>query len=336
MDEETNAKDFIAQEFKAHGIRYRELSNDFSIYCPFFAHSGNKMLLQVRFDGQVIHCWSCHTAGTYNKLADKLGLKRLPASVNSGYGALDKSIREAYLERGLPALPLGLKPVTEPYRGLSPEFLRRFKSQLWYDTDSMVYRILWPISYNGKLQGYTAGRLDGETMPKYRHGPSGVIQTTRVLWPIDDPAIRDTVVLTEGPFSALRLLHEGIPAIATLGATMWHSSKITMMQQRKRPIRGVIIAFDADSAGEAGADRVYESIKDVFERVERFDCPLRKQKYEDADGKKYDRLDRNGDPILEGTDPGDMPAKYVEKLRSLYEDVRSSLQRKRPAMESHA
>jgi len=297
------------------------------------------MLLQVRFDGQVIHCWSCHAAGSYNKLAEKLGLKKLPASVNSGFGAVDRAIADAYLERGLPSLPLGLKPVTEAYRDLSPEFLARFKSKLWFDTDSMVYRILWPISYNGKLQGYTAGRLDGETMPKYRHGPQGVIQTTRVLWPIDDPKIRETVVLCEGPFSALRLLNAGIPAVATLGAQMWHSAKITMMQQRDVPIKGIIVAFDADSAGEAGAERIYEATKDVFERVERFDCPLRKVKFEDADGVRHDKLDRKGNPILEGTDPGDMPMKYVEKLRALYEDVRSSVQRKpksKPVKESRA
>ena len=324
-DVEIGSKDFIMNQFRQHGIRYRELGNDFSIYCPFFPHEGNKMLLQVRYDGAMIHCWSCGASGNYNKLAEKLSIKKMPASLNAGYGAVDRALTEAYLERGLPALPGGLTPYTEPYRGLPVDFLAEFDSKKWWDLESMVWRILWPITYNGKLQGYTAGRTDGETMPKYRHGPKGSIQTRRVLWPIDHRLIRDTVVLVEGPFSALRLLRAGIPAVAVLGADNWHSAKITMMLQRKRPIRGVVIAFDADPAGEHGADRVYSSIKDAFEYVERFDCPLRRMRYMDDEGEMVVRTDKAGKPMLEGTDPGDMPTKYVEKLREQVAGIQAKL-----------
>lgn len=319
MDYDQSPRDFIEQQFKENGISYDTLGGDFSVYCPFWPHSGEKKLLQVKFDGKKIHCWSCGAGGSYNKLAEKLNIKKLPPSIMNGYAAMETKITDAFLERGLPSLPLGMKPFNEPYRGLTPEFLAKFDSKKWWDVKSSIWRILWPITFNGKLQGYTAGRLDGEKRLKYVHGPDGVIQTRRVLWPIDYPEIRDTVVLVEGPFSALRLLNEGIPAVAILGAQNWHSAKITLMQQRKHPIRGVVIAFDADDAGDSGSDDVYESVKLRFERVERFDCPL--VRYTDpTDGVKK----------VKGTDPGDMPASFVEKLRALVGDVSASLTSKKP------
>lgn len=329
MEEEINARDFIEQQLTSNGIFHNVKANDFAMYCPFSAHEGNTLLLQVCFDGQKIHCWGCGESGNYNKLAERLGLKKLPNSAMNGYGALDQELRNVVVEKGIPALPKGITKFEEEYRGLSVEFLAKFDSRKWYDPDSCGYRILWPVTHNGKLQGYTAGRLHPEMEPKYVHGPKGVIQTRRCLFPIDYPLIRDVVVLTEGPFSALRLLHEGIPAVACLGAQNWHSAKITMLQQRKIPIKGVIIAFDPDKSGEEGADRVENAIKDIFDVVERFDCPVKPMKEVDAltGEKKYVYVtsrktgkvitDENGEPIkkMQKLDPGDMPASYVEKLR---------------------
>lgn len=331
MDDEINVRDFIEEQLTQHGIFHTLRENDFSMYCPFGNHEGNTLLMQVCFDGTKIHCWGCGEGGGYNKLAEKLGLKKLPKSAFGGYFALDQELRSVTLERGLPALPKGIEKFTEEYRGLSPEFLEKFETYKWYDPDSCGWRILWPVTHNGKLQGFTAGRLHPDLKPKYVHGPKGVIQTRRCLFPIDYPLIRDVVVLVEGPFSALRLISEGIPAVAILGAGNWHSKKITMLQQRKRPVRGLILAFDPDKSGEECTETVEQSTRDVFEAVEIFDCPVRTMKEVDAEtGKKipvYVRtrsgkivLDEKGQPIpkMQKFDPGDMTAPYVEKLRAQY------------------
>lgn len=330
MDSEINIREFIEEQFQKHGIFFTLRENDFSMYCPYGNHEGNTLLMQVCFDGLKIHCWGCGQGGTYNTLAERLSLKKLPREALNGYNALDMQLASVTMEPGLPALPKGIETFAEEYRGLSPEFLSKFDTKKWYDPDSCGWRILWPVTHNHKLQGYTAGRLHPDLNPKYRHGPEGVIRTRRSLFPIDYPLIRDVVVLVEGPFSALRLISEGIPAVAVLGAGNWHSAKITMLQQRKHPVRGLIVAFDPDKSGEKGAENVEATTRDVFEEVEIFDCPRQYKKEIDADGNKVYvyktkrdgdlRLDADGNPIkvIIKFDPGDMPAKYVEKLRAQY------------------
>lgn len=299
-----DAETFIENQLREAGIFTRRKGHDFAISCPFHQHSGTKQLLNIHIDGSKIHCWSCDVGGTYNTLAEKLGLKKLPRSTQYAFSGIEREINNIELERGLPALPEGLQPWTGEYRGMPEEFLARFGSKKWYDVDSSAWRILWPITYNEKLQGYVARRIDDDKQMRYANGPKGVLQSRRALWPIDDPMIRETVVLTEGPYSALRLLHAGIPAVSILGAANWHGAKITMLMQRKHPVRGLIIAFDGDDAGWRGTKVTYRSVRDVFERVEIYQCP-------------------------DDKDPGDMSQRRVEELRSLYEEVRDSLSPKK-------
>ncbi len=302
MVEEIDQESFIRQQFESNGIFFRMERHDFRIDCPWKPSDSGQQKMSIHIDGSKMHCWSCGISGNYNTVADKLGLKKLPSSTALAFSAVERVINDAEMERGLPSMPKDLKPIDRTYRGLDIDFLKKFDSKLWFDLDSSAWRILWPVSYNGQLQGWTAGRLDGETMPKYRHGPQGVIQTRRVLWPIDNPTIRDVVVLTEGPFDTLRLLREGIPAMAILGAGNWHSAKISMMKQRKYPIKGVVIAFDGDDEGWEGAKIVYKSIRHQFECVKMFQVP-------------------------ETKDPGNMSMKFVEELRAMVEDVTAQVRK---------
>lgn len=296
----------MEDQFQRNGVFYRTLRADFAIKCPFPACSDSaKQKCQIAFDGTKMHCWVCNARGNYNTIAERLHLKKMPGAANLAYKPIEEALEALNAVRAKPSLPKTV-PFDEVYRGLSPEFLARFESQKWFDNKSNAWRILWPVRYNGKLLGYVAGALDKQTMPKYRNGPEGVFRAQHALWPIDDESIKRTVVLVEGPFSALRLLSEGIPAVALLGTGAWNRRKISMLEQRAKPIRNVILAMDGDDAGEKLSNEVYGSIKDRFERVEIFECPVGR------DGTKRD--------------PGDMSTKYVEKLRALVSEVKQRKQ----------
>jgi DNA primase len=284
-----DARAFIEDQFSQAGIFYRTLKADLAISCPFHEHSGRKQLLNVKMDGSAFHCWSCNAKGHWNQLADKLGLKRLPDSVRFAYGQVDRELDQAVIPRAKPRLPEGLEPWDRPWRGLEPDFLARFQAARWFDPKSQAYRILWPVRYNGTLQGYVAGRTDDQTQPKYRNGPVG-FQTRRALWPIDDEAVKRVVVLTEGPFSALRLLREGIPAVATLGATNWSPAKTSMLRLRRWPARVIVLAFDGDDTGWAATQRVWRELAGQFDAVVPFELP-------------------------DGRDPGDCSDKTLDRLR---------------------
>lgn len=295
MDDTLDARAFIEDQLQQAGLFYRVLKTDLAISCPFHEHSGRQQKLNISFDGSKFHCWVCDAKGHWNRLADKLALKPLPNSVAYAYRQVDREIDQVALPRAKPSLPDGLVPWDREWRGLEPEFLARFEASRWFDPKSSAYRILWPVRYNGALQGYVAGRTDPDTMPKYRNGPLG-FQTRRALWPIDHEAVKSVVVLTEGPFSALRLLRAGIPAVATLGATNWSQAKTTMLRQRARPVRIVVLAFDGDDAGWTATTTVWRAIRDQFDAVVPFELP-------------------------EGRDPGDCSDKTLDRLRQTIRDT---------------
>jgi hypothetical protein len=297
-----DTKAFIEQQLMSAGVFYRTKHHDFALACPFHQHSGKQQKLEIHFDGRMAKCWVCGPKpGGWDSYAEIMGLKKLPASTAFAYQNVERQIDNVQRVIKVHAkLPPDVEPFEEEYRGLSPEFMARFGSKKWYDPKSKAWRVLWPVDHNGNTIGYVAGRLDDRTTPKYRNGPEGVFQSRRAVWPIDDAAIKDVLVLTEGPFSALRLLANKIPAAAILGTGAWHSNKLSVIQQRPTPVRGIVIAMDGDDAGWECTKVIYREAKARFSRVEIFECPVDK-------------------------DPGDMSAKFIKQLRGLVRSIENDL-----------
>lgn len=290
-----DAKIFMENELKTHNIPYSMLKNDFELFCPFHSHEFRKKHLKIRFDGVLSNCYACGKGrGGWNVVAAKLGLAQLPNHIKYGFEGLERELEKTtkhtfeYLE-----LPKDLTPFEGDYRGIPEEFLRKFGSLLYYDPFSAENRILWPVTFEGELCGWTAGRLDGTLLPKYRNGPGDLFKAKTAYFGIDDPLVQDTVVLTEGPYSALRLLWLGIPAVAILGVAQWGDSKAILLSQRKTPIKNIIIAMDGDKAGDECVLKIVKTLDKYYSNVVVFPTPREK-------------------------DPGDMDIEYVEKLREMY------------------
>lgn len=91
----------------------------------------------------------------------------------------------------------------------------------------------------------------------------------------------DTAVLVEGPRDALMLNQQEIPALGILGVSSWSEQKIQLLESL--PIERVILAFDADQAGNMATNTIYKALKDritteVFEWSEGCDPCSDKQK----------------------------------------------------------
>ena len=67
------------------------------------------------------------------------------------------------------------------------------------------------------------------------------------------PVAAEEVVITEGPIDALSIAAGGYRAVAVLGATV--ADELVATRIAALPGR-LVIAFDADEAGERGADRL--------------------------------------------------------------------------------
>lgn len=177
---------------------------------------------------------------------------------------------------------------------LREKVLKRVPTYRWYDTgkdgtQDPVERILWPISVDGIIYGYTGRRLDDDKFLRYNS--SEHMPAPRLLFPYDYYPKLDTVVLVEGPIDALRLINAGVPAMAILGTGTWSKAKRDLLV--KKGVRNVLLCFDGDKAGRAVTALVSRKLSKLF-NVSYVDLP-------------------------DGIDPGNMKSKTLKRIKSLLE-----------------
>lgn len=214
------------------------------------------------------------------------------------------------------------------WRGFSFKFLRSLGSQLVHvvqvmkDSNREVdrYYIFLPVYIDGELRGYI------KALPRKSKSGLGYLNAPGPwsrqcgLFPFDfavdlmKSSDLTTMVLVEGPRDALRLLSMGIPAMAILGTQSWSTNKIRLMENAG--VEKVVICSDGDDAGKKAAKLLFtgkrktaggetidvaEPLKEVFKTtifaLWDYEVP------EDFEDKAFD--------------PGNMPMKLVDELRTL-------------------
>jgi DNA primase len=127
--------------------------------------------------------------------------------------------------------------------------------------DAFRERLLFPIfDPAGRPLGFGGRVLPGGRGPKYKNSAATPIyDKSRVLyglnWAKPDVVARDRVVVCEGYTDVIGLHRAGVgEAVATCGTALadGHIRLLTRFARR------LVLAYDADGAGQAAADRVYE------------------------------------------------------------------------------
>lgn len=237
-------------------------------------------------------CFGCGIKGrSWNDLARKIGAAIIGEdegpdpfkALNSELTAEEKKSKEKTHE-----LPWDLMPWTGPWRDVGPKLLGRLNARKWYDDRLRCYRILFPVTMYKKLEGWVARRLDKVDEMKYRNSPG--LEVTQVLFPFDfvrrmSPKV---VALVEGPFDAIRLLNEGIPALSVLGSGNYHADK--RIHLLNIGVRRVVLLPDGDTAGDKMREVATPSLEEFFQ-VSQFYCS-RKKRFKDPGSMGPRRLER--------------------------------------------
>jgi DNA primase len=155
------------------------------------------------------------------------------------------------LSRGLGASPDVLQAVGLSFRN------KRNKMQ-----DSFRARVMFPIfSESGEALAFGGRILPGSDDPaKYKNSSETPIYTkSKVLyglnWAKSDIAKHDQVVVCEGYTDVIGFHRAGVPrAVATCGTALTEEH----VRLLKRYASKVVLAFDADAAGQGAAARFYE------------------------------------------------------------------------------
>ncbi len=121
-------------------------------------------------------------------------------------------------------------------------------------------RILFPImDERSRVVGFGGRKLPEADGPKYQNSrDNDLYSKSRVLyglnWAKADAVNRGEVVICEGYTDVIGFHRAGVPrAVATCGTALTEEH----VRQLKRFTRRLVLAYDADDAGQTAADRVY-------------------------------------------------------------------------------
>jgi DNA primase len=135
-------------------------------------------------------------------------------------------------------------------------FLNRNNRQ----TDAFRGRVLFPIfDAEGRAVGFGGRVLPGAEGPKYKNSAeSAIYAKSKVLyglnWVKSEVVSADEAVVCEGYTDVIGFAHAGVPrAVATCGTALTEDHVRLLRSFARR----VVLAFDADSAGQNAADRFY-------------------------------------------------------------------------------
>ncbi len=143
-------------------------------------------------------------------------------------------------------------------------------------TDAFRGRILFPIfDANGDAVGFGGRVMPGGEGPKYKNTPETVLyQKSKLLYALNWSKARivndDRAIVCEGYTDVIGFARAGLPAaVATCGTALTEEH----VRLLRRYARKLVLAFDADSAGQAAAERFYQWEKDHDLEVTVADLP---------------------------------------------------------------
>lgn len=169
--------------------------------------------------------------------------------------------------------------------------------------DAFRARVMFPILDNrDRAIAFGGRRLEGGEGPKYKNSADTVLYAkSRTLyglnWAKGDVVTSGEAVVCEGYTDVIGLHQAGVPqAVATCGTALTEEH----IRMLRNFARRVVLAYDADAAGQAAAERFYEWEKQLD-------------------------LDLAVVSFPPGTDPGDMARRDAPGLKKAVAEARSFL-----------
>lgn len=259
--------------------------------CPFHANHGSPTLW-VNFGTAedlpfgAFKCFSCGESGLWHKLEHKLTGTNSIGSPQAYDEAELLPVIELRKPKELYRPPPILFELDEGFTWEHPDgdfsdtFLRTLGSKLamrtWFDKtvrqQFSELRLWLPVHEGDMLAGDIMAALerpaeDAEEFIKKgfkKYINSTSLEAKDTLWPLPDVVRRfgtEYIVLVEGPADAMRLILNGVPALACLGTGVWSQSKADKVYY---VFKKICTCFDGDTAGRKLTQEVRQSL---YERL---------------------------------------------------------------------
>ena len=311
----SRAYNVIRREIFSKMYRAEEKGQSIWFCCPFHDERTPSAKVNVGDAGAPFgwfYCFSCgaEKSMSWNKLASAKGLEKIAGSdvnaidsISPNMGSKLKLIKSHMLDEVIAddwstfddVLSRNLLlPLATDWRGIPQKLLEDLGCKRIIDSRKGETFLVIPVSVDGQVRGLirarfnkkkgTLGYITSDKPAKWirEYGLLGYDYVkTMPLW-----KKYRIVFLVEGPRDAMRLLNEGIPALAILGSQSWTKEKLRLVQRLKP--RLVASLFDNDDAGRKAGRNVKNSIgnlllhkrfkiphkDDIGEELDPFNLPL--------------------------------------------------------------
>ncbi len=302
------------------GVRKSTVGDSTFILCPFHSEktpSGRVFHSPMSKTPGYFKCYGCGHTASWNELAEVLNLKKFGWSKPTERTSFDITPKvEEVVNSDLQLSPL---PSGKVWRGFKTDILTTFGCKLARRWGTNF--VFMPVIVSSELRGYILGRIrkvEGET--SYINAPGGWSKDYGLFpYHIIQERSCKTVVLVEGPRDALRLLQEGIPALAILGTQSW--SKVKTRSLELLGVERVILCFDGDSAGLVATAKVKDYCKSMF-AVDVFDLAGKDSPYHNY--RKYNKPSKAAAKDgVQFWDAYSMPKRKLEELKRMVDNKES-------------
>jgi len=248
MAEKISAVDIIMEEIARYGGKQKRTQTHRIVLCPFHKESHPSCSINIsgtKVSVGTFKCWSCNKSGNWNIFADKTGLKKIKkwqaklsdatyhgVSEDEERAMLGSSMSHTDLADALAVEELGDWQAKKEWRGLPGKLLVKLGCKFVIDRRSDEPMLLCPVVINGETVGGVKAILEKKRKRQLAYITSkgswvkdlGIFPYDHVRKMLRRKKLR-FIILVEGPRDALRLISEGLPAVAILGANNFGTKK---------------------------------------------------------------------------------------------------------------
>ena len=243
-----------------------EVTSDYLIFCPF--HGNHRTPAgEVDKETGIFYCFSCrkacdlielimHTSGrTYFEAARFIKSKESSSDISD---QIDRQLRQEpewvefdeFTIKRLNNAALESPRAVRYYQGrlITKESVMKF--QLGYSDKRDMVTI--PVhSPDGMCVGFVGRSIEGK---EFKNSPK--LPKSKTLFNLNRVKTSRSVYVVESSFDAIRLDQCGMPAVATLGASV-NSTQIDLLQKY---FNDIIVIADNDEAGSGMKDKLVEKL----------------------------------------------------------------------------